>query len=171
MKVKIISGGQTGVDQGALLAAKSSKFETGGAAPRNFMTKLGPARWLSNFGLYDSGLDYAGRTRLNVESSHFTIVFGGQGKVMSPGTKLTMNILAQKNVPHVWLPIDYDSCDEDLQTLFDELERAKLLYDEFVLNIAGPSEENLFGAGALTFKRVQYILAKIQAKLEHCDNT
>lgn len=40
--VRIISGGQTGADQGALVAAKQLGIETGGWTPRGFLTEAGP---------------------------------------------------------------------------------------------------------------------------------
>lgn len=40
-KIKIISGGQTGADQGALQAAHSLNIPTGGYAPFNYNTELG----------------------------------------------------------------------------------------------------------------------------------
>ena len=38
---KVISGGQTGADHAGLRAAKDSGINTGGTAPRNFMTEEG----------------------------------------------------------------------------------------------------------------------------------
>lgn len=39
---KIISGGQTGADQGGLRAGRLLHLETGGTAPHNWMTEQGP---------------------------------------------------------------------------------------------------------------------------------
>jgi hypothetical protein len=83
MPYKIISGGQTGADQGGLFGARDAGFPTGGYAPKNFYTEDGPRPvLLKSFCLVDSGLDYVGRTRLNVKNSDFTIWFG---RVDSPG--------------------------------------------------------------------------------------
>jgi len=38
---KIISGGQTGVDKAALIAAKEARYSTGGTAPRDYHTTNG----------------------------------------------------------------------------------------------------------------------------------
>ena len=43
----IISGGQTGADQGGLLAARKSGIQTGGWCPLGWRTELGPAPWLA----------------------------------------------------------------------------------------------------------------------------
>jgi hypothetical protein len=84
---KIISGGQTGADQAGLFAARLCGFETGGWAPKSFLTEGGcqPAL-LESFGLKDSGLDYVGRTKLNAKEADLTIWFG---KTDTPGFNAT----------------------------------------------------------------------------------
>ena len=42
----VISGGQTGVDQAALRAARTAGIPTGGFAPLGWSTEDGPAPWL-----------------------------------------------------------------------------------------------------------------------------
>jgi hypothetical protein len=74
--MKIISGGQTGADQAALEAAKNMGFETGGYAPKGYLTEKGNDLSLKEFGLVDSGLNYTGRTELNVINSDLTLWFG-----------------------------------------------------------------------------------------------
>lgn len=83
MPLKIISGGQSGADQGGLYGARDAGFPTGGYAPSNFYTENGRRpSFLKGFGLVDSGLNYVGRTRLNAKNSDFAIWFGS---VASPG--------------------------------------------------------------------------------------
>lgn len=53
MLTKVISGGQTGVDQAALRAAKAARIPTGGYAPKGWLTEDGPAPWLADFGLIE----------------------------------------------------------------------------------------------------------------------
>lgn len=85
---KIISGGQTGADQGGLEAARELGLETGGWAPYGWKTETGPQEeLLSSYGLkhcLEPG--YPARTRRNVEDADFTVLLG---KVDSPGSKLT----------------------------------------------------------------------------------
>lgn len=77
---RIVSGGQTGADQAGLFAARDLGFETGGWAPKEFLTEDGPNRdLLSGFGLKDSGLPYAERTYQNVKESSLTLWFGRSG--------------------------------------------------------------------------------------------
>ena len=84
MKLKrVVSGGQTGVDQTALELAIAMGFETGGWAPRGYRTNVGPNPSLGTvFGLKttESG-GYRTRTRLNVRDSDVTVWFGNH----SPG--------------------------------------------------------------------------------------
>ena len=84
---KIISGGQTGADQGGLEAAEHFGITTGGYIPRGFMTELGSQPILGikfNLKEIDSGYPfkislteaYKIRTRLNILKSDGTIIFG-----------------------------------------------------------------------------------------------
>jgi hypothetical protein len=47
----VISGGQTGADQGGLRAARACGIPTWGWAPRDWLTEAGPAPWLEEWGL------------------------------------------------------------------------------------------------------------------------
>jgi hypothetical protein len=51
MIVQVISGGQTGADQGGLRAARACGIPTSGWAPKGWMTEAGPAPWLADWGL------------------------------------------------------------------------------------------------------------------------
>jgi hypothetical protein len=48
---KVISGGQTGVDQAFLRAAWRACLETGGTAPKGWRTDKGPNPGLAQYGL------------------------------------------------------------------------------------------------------------------------
>jgi len=94
MLSKIISGGQTGADQGGLEAAKILGVETGGRVPLGFKTEIGPMPDLGpQFGLVElvSG-EYAPRTRYNVVDSDGTIIFGSETKPknMVPSVSTTL---------------------------------------------------------------------------------
>lgn len=85
--MKIISGGQTGVDQIGLAIAQKVGFETGGVAPYGFRTEAGcnPKLLKDRFGLiqHDSR-EYNPRTLMNIINSDITLLFGN---VESPGSK------------------------------------------------------------------------------------
>lgn len=94
--IKIISGGQTGADQGGLEAAEELGIETGGTAARSYMTENGPNLDLKyKFNLHEENFStslarsYQERTRRNVEYSEATVIFADIPA--SSGTKLTIN--------------------------------------------------------------------------------
>lgn len=85
---KVISGGQTGVDQTSLKEAKAIGLETGGTAAKFWRTDAGPAPWLADYGLVQShSANYAVRTHQNVSDSDCTVWFGK----VSPGYWCTRN--------------------------------------------------------------------------------
>ena len=75
--VKIISGGQTGVDISALEWAKNKKIKTGGIAPKNFRTEKGQNEELKTvYHLNESKhYNYSQRTIQNIENSDGTLIF------------------------------------------------------------------------------------------------
>lgn len=100
MVVKIISGGQTGADQGGLEAGKALGLETGGTAPQRYITELGTSLKLRDvYGLTEGEYDrkvYPKRTKLNVRNSDATVIFGSVG---SPGTLLTLRLCRSSGKP------------------------------------------------------------------------
>ena len=95
---KIISGGQTGVDQAALFAAKALGLETGGWMPKDYKTDDGPRPDLARqFGLIATqSSSYVDRTKGNVFYADGTLIFG---RINSPGCKLTRKFIAEFNRP------------------------------------------------------------------------
>src|ERR1700733_1932134 len=75
---KIISGGQTGVDQAAWRAAKACGVATSGWMPRGFLTEDGPRpEFAERYGAaeFPTNDDHA-RTEQNVQDSDATLWFG-----------------------------------------------------------------------------------------------
>ena len=94
---KIISGGQTGADRGGLIAGKILGIETGGTAPKGWMTEDGPYPALGHFyGLKEGPPGYPARTRLNVADSDATLLMGNPGSL---GSALTCAICTDLNKP------------------------------------------------------------------------
>jgi len=88
---RVISGGQTGVDQAALWAAKSLDLATGGWAPRGYLTEDGPnPALLQSFGLveHESPL-YSPRRRANIRDADATLILAHHK--IGPGTKRTID--------------------------------------------------------------------------------
>lgn len=109
MIARVITGGQTGVDQAALRAAEACGIATGGYAPKGWTTEDGPARrLLAGFGLTEHPApDYPARTAANVGAATACLWFGAAD---SPGGRLTRRLCAAAEVPVLLLtpafPID-----------------------------------------------------------------
>ena len=99
---RIISGGQTGADQGALLGAWRSGVETGGTAAALYKTQDGFNPLLEVLGLTASG-DYAARTKANIVDSDGTAIIAHDLK--SPGTVLTRNLCRSLGKPYIELDV------------------------------------------------------------------
>lgn len=96
MTLTILSGGQTGVDQAALRAAKACGLPTAGYAPAGWLTEDGPAPWLADCGLIECRFPgYPGRTRANVEAADWVLWIGSPS---SPGGKLTLGHARSRQV-------------------------------------------------------------------------
>jgi len=127
---KVVSGGQTGVDRGALDAAMESGLSTGGWCPLGRLAEDGliPDRYaVSEF---DSDL-YEDRTEKNVIDSAATLVLSRQR--LSGGTKYTCEMAERHNRP--CLVIDPSAPDSMAETR-DWLNHTRPV----TLNVAGPRE-------------------------------
>lgn len=131
---KIISGGQTGADQGGLRAARYKGIETGGTAPLGYRTEKGAQReLLSGLGLKESrSSSYPPRTAQNVKDSDGTVVFGNS---TTPGSRLTINLCRDFNKPFFLLP-DIDNLWDHIGTFRNWLESRRI----GTLNVAGNRE-------------------------------
>lgn len=99
MLKKIISGGQTGADQGGLEGGKIAGLETGGTAPANYWTEDGESRSLLES--YELGTtlssSYPPRTKINVRNSDGTLIFGDYS---SRGSALTIRYCEDLDRPY-----------------------------------------------------------------------
>lgn len=100
--LKIISGGQTGIDRLGLEVAFSLQVPTGGVAPKDFWTENGSDFSLKDFGLIeDITREYPSRTRKNIVHSDGTVIFGDMS---SSGSKLTVSNCIRYNKPYITNP-------------------------------------------------------------------
>ncbi len=154
---KIISGGQTGADQGGLEAGKELGLETGGTAPYNWMTSSGPQRQLlESFNLVAGPYDpkvWPVRTYANVRDSDATILFGD---FYSPGSKLTYKYCYELLKPL------YRVCREDnpIIELVDFLKWLKK-HNVVTLNVAGNRESKNSGIQSRTRNFLVSILKEL----------
>ena len=139
----VISGGQTGADQGGLLGTHDSGLRTGGTAPKGWRTEAGAAPWLANFGLVESdSISYSARTRANVEAADGTVLFGDP---KSKGSKLTEQYCNDCGKPLLHIPYSGEHSDIDYtaHTLANWLQQNRI----DVLNVAGNRESGNLGIG------------------------
>lgn len=100
--MKVISGGQKGVDRIGLDAARNSGIQTGGFAPKNWWTEDGPDPSLKDYGLIEiAGHGYYPRTFHNVLQATGTVLFGDMN---SSGSKLTIEICVSQKKPYICNP-------------------------------------------------------------------
>ncbi|MDJ0622148.1 MAG: putative molybdenum carrier protein [Desulfocapsaceae bacterium] len=138
---KIISGGQTGVDQAALDAAITCGIEHGGWLPAGRMTEDGPLP--VKYQLQElPGSSYPERTRKNVVVADATLIVS-RGK-LSGGSALTATIASE--LDKAWLHIDLAK-----QAKADAVVNIKSWLQNCepdVLNVAGPrasSDREIYG--------------------------
>lgn len=149
---KIISGGQTGADQGGLVAARILGIPTGGTAPPGYMTDNGQNTSLGSiYGLVEGKKDpsvYRLRTIQNVIDSTGTVWFGIEG---SPGGKLTLGQCVARGKPTLRNPSPI-------------MLREWVAYNNItILNVAGNRERKNPG---ITDRTVDTILAAFREKPE-----
>ncbi|MCH8263058.1 MAG: putative molybdenum carrier protein [Proteobacteria bacterium] len=129
--IKIISGGQTGVDRAALDAALESGVSVGGWCPQGRKAEDGPiAEKYPLQELPDSG--YKKRTLKNVQNSDATVIIYFES--VSGGTEKTLLYCLNEKKPY--LLIDGGSITQDIAS-----KQIKYFIDEnqiSLLNVAGP---------------------------------
>lgn len=130
---KIISGGQTGVDQAALDWAIKNSLPHGGWCPAG--RKAADGRLDAKYQLTETESEsYSQRTRRNVAESDGTlIVYMGE---LEGGSQLTSKFARTLTKPYLTVQLDGDNLSTAIQQLHEWLQSQHIL----VLNIAGPSE-------------------------------
>ena len=146
---KIVSGGQTGADMGGLLAARDLGIETGGIAPKGWLTENGPHEaLLRSFGLAEcEERGYAARTRLNVARSDGTLLVGPH---RNGGSRLTYEVATELKKPLLLIACPNPS-GRKLDTPRMEDFRIWLeRYEIQTLNVAGSRESESRGIAEFT---------------------
>lgn len=140
--LKIISGGQTGVDRAALDAAMSRGLAVGGWCPRDRWAEDGaiPER----YPLFETrSKDAHQRTQRNVECSSATLVIT-RGPLMG-GTRLTIEIAEALRRPLLIIDLA-DFRDDPVERIVSWVQQVA----PSVLNVAGPKESGAPGIQAET---------------------
>jgi Circularly permutated YpsA SLOG family len=130
--VKIISGGQTGADRGALDAALDRGYEVGGWVPRRRLAEDGRiADRYSGMTETDSP-DPGERTRRNVRDAAATVIVSHG--VLTGGSRLTLDEALRLRKPVLHLDLDMLGPDAAAARLREWLAVER----PAVLNVAGP---------------------------------
>ena len=153
--IKIVSGGQTGVDRAALDVALACQIPHGGWCPAGRRAEDGkiPDRYQLK---ETESSDYAVRTRLNVIDSDGTLIL--YDNTISGGTKLTLKLARQNERPVLAIDLDF----ETMEPYLDEVIHWLHAYQVMTLNVAGPRESNVPGIQ----RRAEGFLSKLWERLQ-----
>ena len=156
--LKIISGGQTGVDRAALDVALKHRIKCGGWCPAGRTDEDGkipdryPVKELKKGG-------NEARTAQNVRDSDGTIVI--YFHELSGGTAYTVGCCIQDRQPHRLIDAAKYSA-EDAATLMVAF---LVSHDIEILNIAGPRESEWVGAYKYAFRAVDVFLSRAKGRV------
>lgn len=135
--MRIVSGGQTGVDRGALDAARQLGISHGGWCPRGRLAEDGVIP--QEYELRETeSREYPVRTERNVHDSDGTLIL--YRRTLSGGTSLTHRFCRKHAKPHCLIDLVDDLRPVDARAA---VVRGWLVkYRIRVLNVAGPRESN-----------------------------
>ncbi len=152
--LKVISGGQTGVDRGALRAAKAAGVATGGWMPPGWLAEDGShPEYAALYGMRACTTgSYPERTRRNIEDSDATLILAGI--VLSPGTELTISLCGELVKPLVV----FDPASVSVA------ECVAVLQDVTVVNVAGNRESTSPGVERWTEHFLGDVFAALRAR-------
>lgn len=143
--MKIISGGQTGVDRAALDVAILRSMDYGGAIPKGRKAEDGPIDIKYKKLTELNSKDYNIRTERNVIDSDATIVFTYARP--SGGTAYTINCLVKHKKPYLLVDLKAKSKLWGINTIKEWLQKNNFR----VINIAGPRESEVPGIYSRVF--------------------
>jgi Circularly permutated YpsA SLOG family len=155
--VKIISGGQTGVDRAALDVALNHGIECGGWCPAGRLDEFGripdqyPVQELEEGG-------FAERTLRNVKDSDGTVVI--YAEKLSGGTEQTVRFCVEQRRPHQLIDAPKTSAEGAAKLIADFVRNNSIE----ILNVAGPRESEWAGGYDYASQALEAFLNSITSK-------
>ncbi len=147
--IKVISGGQTGVDRAALDAAIFCDLETGGWCPKGRRAEDGVIP--VHYSLKETPTsDYAQRTKWNILKGNATLVL--TTGPLGGGTALTLRLAQERRKDHL---IAHPGRNSDIARVVDWVRRRQIR----ILNVAGPRESTLPGIYARSYEFLTAVFA------------
>jgi hypothetical protein len=150
---KVISGGQTGVDQAGLDYAIEHGIPHGGYVPKGRKSEAGPIPAKYQMTEHPAST-YPPRTEANVAAADATVIFTSGLLNNEPGCLLTVNLCRQAKKPFAVVSL-LESDEAGIRVLKELIEGVK------VLNVAGPR-----GSHKPDIAKVKRILAGAIEKAE-----
>ena len=151
--LKIVSGGQTGVDRAALDAALACGLPIGGWCPAGRRAEDGTVP--SRYPLVETtSVKYPQRTTWNVRDSDATLIL--TLRELDSGSRLTAEVAHRLGKPCLVASLN------SYPDTIDMLELLPWTVDEAVLNIAGPRESRCPGIYARAFGFLVTVLRRHQ---------
>lgn len=155
MPKKIISGGQSGVDRGALDACLENSYLCGGWCPKNRMAEDGPNN--QKYPLQETNeANYEIRTGLNVKDSDGTLIIS-PGWLFG-GTFLTKQIADEINKP-VFVVSTFNTT---FELIADKIFKWINHYSIRILNIAGPRQSQWLTGYEISFYITESLINKLK---------
>ena len=161
-EIKIVSGGQTGVDRGGLQAAMDMGLAWGGWAPKGWRSEDGAIPPLYRAKMQEhASANYLGRTRRNVADSHATLIITN-AYPLSGGTLKTRFFCEEMMRSHfVVSPDEADAVGKVQRWLVQFFAQEHPV--PFVLNVAGPRESK---ASGIQKRTRDFLVEALQGMLE-----
>lgn len=151
LPIRVVSGGQTGVDRAALDAAMLLKIPVGGWCPRGRRSEAG--RIPRQYPLRETDVaEYGQRTFLNIRDSAGTLILT-RGR-MEGGTALTRKIALEVGKPYQ--VVDFNEAPNP-HAVLDWLVRSPRIE---VLNVAGPRASQVDGIYDDAFTFLQFVFSE-----------
>lgn len=135
---KIVSGGQTGVDQGALDAALALNHPCGGWCPKGRLSESGPIPDTYPVREHPSER-YDVRTEANGKDSDGTLVF--TFGTPTGGTAYTVEVALKLDKPIFIIDLEFDPINVSFEQIWDWGRENEIV----TLNVAGPRESKAPG--------------------------